>query len=99
MDNITTLRTHLFDQLKRLQFAKGDELREEIEKSKSVISVSSEILHSAKVEAEIISTVKELGSGFVPDIVGQVINKQIEDKEKPYEFQKSMESLKKNLTV
>jgi len=86
MNNITTLRNHLFDQLDRLKKIKGDELKDEIEKSKAIIGISSEILRSATTEAEIIKSVKELASGFVPDIIGQAMNTQIEDKEKPYQF-------------
>jgi predicted RNase H-related nuclease YkuK (DUF458 family) len=86
MNNITTLRTHLFDQLQRLRNSTGDELKSEIEKSKAIISVSSEILNSAKVEADIIKSVKELSSGFVPDVVGHIENNQLERKETPYEF-------------
>lgn len=86
MNNITTLRTHLFEQLDRLRKTKGEDLKEEIEKSKAVISVSSEILKSAHSEAEIMKSVKELSSGFVPDTIGHIENKHIELKEKPYEF-------------
>lgn len=86
MNNITTLRNHLFDQLERLKKAKGDDLKEEIEKSKAVVDVSSEIIKTANAEAEIMKSVVELSSGFVPDIIGHVVNKQIEEKEKPYEF-------------
>lgn len=86
MNNITTLRSHLFEQLDRLKKSNGESLKEEIEKAKSIINVSSEILKTATIEAEIIKSVKELSSGFVPDVIGHVLNKQIEDKEKPYEF-------------
>lgn len=86
MNNITTLRNHLFEQLDRLKKSNGDDLKEEIEKSKAIIEVSSEILKSANTEAEIMKSVKELASGFVPDTIGHVINKQIEDSEKPYKF-------------
>ncbi len=90
MNNITTLRSHLFEQLDRLKKSDGENLKEEIEKSKAVIQISSEILKTASIEAEIIKSVKELSSGFVPDTIGHLINKQIEDKEKPYEFDKSL---------
>lgn len=88
MNNISTLRNHLFDQIERLKTANGDILKEEIQKSQAIIGISSEIIKSASVEAEIIKSVKELNSGFVPDVIGHVLNKQLEEKEKPYEFQK-----------
>lgn len=93
MNNITTLRNHLFEQLDRLRKSNGDDLKEEIDKSKAIIEVSSEILRTANVEADIIKSVKELASGFVPDAIGHIVNKQIEEKEKPYEFQKSSDNL------
>lgn len=92
MNNITTLRTHLFDQLQRLKNATGEELKTEIDKSKAIISVSAEILNTAKIEAEVIKSVKQLHSGFVPDVINHVINKQLEEKEKPYEFQTNNKS-------
>lgn len=90
MNNITTLRNHLFEQLDRLKKSKGEDLKEEIEKSKAIIDVSAEIIKTASAEADIIKSVKELSSGFVPDVIGHVVNKQIEDGKKPYEFQKSV---------
>lgn len=49
--NLSTLNSSLFAQLERLgnQEIKGDALKEEIERSKSIVSVSGQILDNAKI--------------------------------------------------
>ncbi len=49
--NLSTLNSSLFAQLDRLgsEGLKGDALREEIERSKSIVSVSGQIIDNAKI--------------------------------------------------
>ncbi len=49
--NLSTLNSSLFAQLDRLgsDNLKGDALREEIERSKSIVSVSGQIIDNAKI--------------------------------------------------
>jgi hypothetical protein len=49
--NLSTLNNSLFAQLERLgnPDLKGDELKEEVERSKSITAVSSQILDNAKI--------------------------------------------------
>jgi len=53
-NNIEGLNKHLFDQLERLGNAKlsGDDLRNEIDRSKAISSVSKDVIASAKLEFE-----------------------------------------------
>lgn len=87
MKNITTLRNHLFDQLERLAQANtNEEINQEVSKSAAIINVADTILRSARVEAEVIGSVKVLNSAFIPDVLQEIMTKQVEDKTKPYEF-------------
>lgn len=87
MKNITTLRNHLFDQMERLAQANTkEEIQQEVDKAKEVVSLSDAILRTAQVEASVMSSVKTLNSAFIPDVLQEIMTKQIEDKDKPYEF-------------
>lgn len=57
------LNNHLFEQLERLNTTdlKGDELREEIERSKAVTSVAHEIILNGKLTLDAIIAIKEKG--------------------------------------
>lgn len=66
MKNITSLRSHLFDQLNRLAEAKGEELEQEITKASSVVQVAESIIKTAEVENQFIAITRGTGSGFIP---------------------------------
>lgn len=57
------LNNHLFEQLERLNTTdlKGEELREEIERSKAVTSVAHEIILNGKLALDAIVAIKDKG--------------------------------------
>lgn len=65
-NNMDTLRSELFDQLKRLKEAQGDGVKQEIERAKAVSQVSSTIIASAKLELEFLDTISD---GLMPDVI------------------------------
>lgn len=70
-ENLSGLNSHLFGQLERLtaKNLKGEELADEIERSKAVTTISKEILTSAKIQLEAVKFAKE-HSAAAPGVIG-----------------------------
>jgi len=62
--NIEGLNKHLFDQLDRLSNAglQGDDLRNEIERSKAISSVSKDVISSTKLSLDAARLQHEIGT-------------------------------------
>jgi hypothetical protein len=65
MNNLTTLRDHLFRQLERIEDA--DEVRLQIEMSKAavLVQISDALLRTAELENQFIIANKSEGTGFI----------------------------------
>ena len=61
-NNVTELRTHLFDALRGLKDKTMD-----IDRAKAIADVSQTIINSAKVEVDYLRVAGGTGSGFIPD--------------------------------
>lgn len=90
MKSIKTLYEHLFNQLDRLSSATGEELNEEIDKSRAMVEVSQQILIAAQTEADIIVAVKNLGTGFI--VEHEQANGLLENGQETKLFDDSIES-------
>lgn len=71
-NKLTDLNNHLFAQLERLsdEDLKGDDLQQEIGRSKSVVSVSNAIVSNARL---VLDAYKAVGDGLIkqaPDVIG-----------------------------
>ena len=79
-NNIDALNDHLFNQLTRLNSGiTGDELKTEIERSKAVTQIASEIFKGAKLQLDAASIVAK-GAVAKNDIT-MFTNRQIENHE------------------
>ncbi len=61
-NDVTELRTHLFDALRGLKDKTID-----IDRAKAIADVSQIIINSAKVEVDYLKVAGGKGSGFIPD--------------------------------
>lgn len=66
-NDITELRSHLFDTIRELRQPGAD-----IERAKAIAELAQTVINSAKVEVEHIKLTGGSGSGFIPDTADTV---------------------------
>lgn len=70
--DITDLRIHLFDTIKRL---KDPVQPMEVDRAKAIADLAREIISSAKVEVDYMRMTDGTGTGFIPSVVIEVDTK------------------------
>lgn len=64
-NQITEMRSFMFDQMKRLNDPNCD-IDKEIKRTEAMVNVGKTLIESAKVEVDFIKITNSVGTGFIP---------------------------------
>lgn len=66
-NQITEMRSFMFDQMKRLNDPNCD-IDKEIKRTEAMVTVGKTLIESAKVEVDFIKVTNSAGTGFIPGV-------------------------------